>query len=568
MIALSGTYRVALLMSLALTTVGHVSPYVSLTLAQTVPDAGGLQQRRQQERDQERLEQLPSQTPSNTPARPLQEPAPPSATVRVSAYRFEGNTRLTAEELQAAVAPYIDRQMDLPLLREAAAAVADRYRNAGWVVQTYLPQQDITDGMVLIAIVEATLGQVSLDDPPPTRVEPEYVVGLIDRQLQPGQHLNSHALDRGLLLADDLPGVQVSGALEAGTEPSTTNVRVRTADEPIVHGDLSIDNSSPRATGSIQGLASLRLQSPFHRGDLITVNTMWSEGSQYGRVAYTLPLGRDGWRIGVNGSWLAYRLVTSEFAALDVKGNAYSLGVEASYPLVRTRDYNLYWKMTYDHRHFDNDAAHIRQSDYRINEGSAGLAGNWYENILGMPGATFGSLTLVQGYVDQGTRQLGENPHVEGTFTKLTWYAAHEQRVHPWVSLYGSFLGQKAFSAMDSAERLYIGGPQTVRAYPVYEAGGSTGWVTTGEVRGYLPWGFGLTGFFDAGHVSNQSSIGHSYTLKGGGVTLSWRSPLGLVVQGTWAHRLGDNPNPTAAGKDQDGSLDLNRFWFSASYLF
>jgi hypothetical protein len=31
------------------------------------------------------------------------------------------------------------------------------------------------------------------------------------------------------------------------------------------------------------------------------------------------------------------------------------------------------------------------------------------------------------------------------------------------------------------------------------------------------------------------------------------------------ANRLGQNPNPTSAGQDQDGSLIMNRFWLNAS---
>lgn len=107
-----------------------------------------------------------------------------------------------------------------------------------------------------------------------------------------------------------------------------------------------------------------------------------------------------------------------------------------------------------------------------------------------------------------------------------------------------------------------------MRAFPVNEASGSTGWLATAEVRGQLPWGFDLTGFFDTGYVENSATIGPSYTLKGGGFSVSWHSPWGIALNATWAHRLGDNPNPTATGKDQDGSFMRDRVWLSASYAF
>jgi hypothetical protein len=42
----------------------------------------------------------------------------------------------------------------------------------------------------------------------------------------------------------------------------------------------------------------------------------------------------------------------------------------------------------------------------------------------------------------------------------------------------------------------------------------------------------------------------------------------GPDFRATWARRIGDNPNPTATGNDQDGSLISNRFWLAASLPF
>jgi hypothetical protein len=53
--------------------------------------------------------------------------------------------------------------------------------------------------------------------------------------------------------------------------------------------------------------------------------------------------------------------------------------------------------------------------------------------------------------------------------------------------------------------------------------------------------------------------------LKGVGVSVGWTASFGLTVKATLAHRIGDNPNPTSTGTDQDGSLTKNRFWLQAS---
>lgn len=547
---------------------GVVMLMASAALGQTIPDAGTLQQREQRQIEQERRDAVPGQAPTPAPETSPREPTEGTVTVFVSDYRFEGNTLVSEEELRRVVTSYADRQVDLPLLQSAAAAVAEYYRQRGWIARTYLPQQDVTDGSILIKIIEATVGEVSLEGTSPTRVKPEHVLGMVREQLHSDEPLRTKALDRGLLLADDLVGVQSSGALVSGERVGQTNVLVSAKDDPPFQGDLIVNNGGQRATGSIQGIAEARVESPFKRGDRLSLTGVFSEGSQYGRVGYTRPVGYDGWQIGVNASWLSYRLITPEFSPLNVNGDAQSVGIGALYPLMRARNYNLQWLMNYDYRRFNNQALNVTRSNYRINEGTVGFAGNWFEELLGTSGATFGSLSLIVGKVGQGTHDVGENSGVGGAFSKIRWYVSRQQQIVSWLSIFGSFTGQKAFNTMDSAEKFYLGGPQGLRAYPVNEASGSTGWLATGEVRGSMPWGGSLTGFFDAGGVSNLAGNGQSYSLKGGGLTLTWRVLRGISMDVTWAHRLGDNPNPTATGQDQDGSFTRNRFWFSLHYAF
>ena len=101
-----------------------------------------------------------------------------------------------------------------------------------------------------------------------------------------------------------------------------------------------------------------------------------------------------------------------------------------------------------------------------------------------------------------------------------------------------------------------------MRAYPGSEGGGSSANLLNLELRNNLPYGFNLTGFSDLGHVTNYDGS-QSYTLKGAGAALGWQNQSGLNLKSSWARRIGTNPNPTANGNDQDGSLIKNRFWLT-----
>ena len=87
--------------------------------------------------------------------------------VTVSAFEFTGNTLLTKEKLAPAVAPLLNKPLDFKDLQKAAASVAEVYREAGWIVRTFLPAQEIVNGIVRIHIVEAVFGNVTLAFPNP-----------------------------------------------------------------------------------------------------------------------------------------------------------------------------------------------------------------------------------------------------------------------------------------------------------------------------------------------------------------------------------------------------------------
>lgn len=544
----------------------------ALALAQS--DAGTLRQQ---------IEQGPPQPLPRkaVPLKPL-EPAPLKAsdelTVTVKAFRFVGNTLLSAEQLAPAVATYLDRQVGLPELRKAAAAVAEAYRQTGWVVRVYLPQQEIEGGMVTIQIVEAVFSGAVLKGSPPLRLSPSVARGMIESTQTKGKNINADAIERALLLIDDLPGITVVGNLRPGHNQGETELAFKLDDEPLLRAQAGIDNTGSRSTGAERLTANLALNSPLARGDLMSANFLHTEGSDYLRAGYTLPLGSDGWRAGINGSVLSYRLVAPEFLALNGKGASDSVGLDASYPIIRSRLRNLYFLFNHDRKTFDNEANGATTSRYQLSSSSIGLSGNLFDN-LGGGGANSASLVYTSGDLD-----LGGSPtqgadaittRAAGPYGKWRYALSRQQVITSELSFYGLLTGQVAEKNLDSSEKFYLGGATGVRAYPASEGGGSEGQMLNLELRRRLPKGFNLTAFYDWGEVRvnrDNNFAGaptlNDYSLKGAGLALGWQADSGLTARLTWARRLGENPNPTATGRDQDGSLVRDRLWASVMLTF
>lgn len=526
------------------------------TVAQTVPDAGALQQ----QIERERLQQLPKRVaPEKPSAPPVMKPVG-EVVVTVKQFRFVGNTLLSAAQLAPVVAGYLDRPLDFAQLQAAAAAVADVYRAAGWVVNAYLPEQDIKDGIVTIQIVEAVFGKLRFEGESPRRMNKGQLEALVAAQQAGGKMLDANALDRALLLADDLPGIAVSGTLAPGGRFGETDLLIKTTDEPLVVGDVALDNTGARSTGAERLAANLYLNGPIGFGDLAAANVIHTRGSDYFRLAYGLPVGSDGWRVGVNASHLSYDLISSDFKGLDAHGSSESAGLEASYPILRSRMANLYLNLNADHKRFDNYSGGAATTRYTIQEGTISLNGNLFDS-WGGGGANSASLSWVEG---KRENRIGVT---DDHFSKLRYSLARQQVITADLSLFAQLSGQASNDQLDSSERFYLGGAGGVRAYPSSEGGGDSGVLTNLELRLKLPEGFTLTGFHDYGEVRNNSGA-KSYSLQGYGLSLGWQTPFGVNLKATWAHRIGNNPNPTATGKDQDGSLDKNRLWLSASLPF
>jgi hemolysin activation/secretion protein len=540
--------------------------------AQTPPDAGTV---RQQIEQQQRTPLPPKSEPQFTPPPPLQ--AIGGTTVTVHGFRFTGNTLLSFDNLLPIVRPFLDRPLDFNELQNAAIAVATAYRKAGWIVRAYLPQQDVTGGTVTIQIIEATFGK-PLVQGTSTRVSAARVQKMVDAAQTPGKPVSADALDRALLLIGDLPGVNANGHLAEGQNPGETDLVVALTNTRLLTGDVTVDNAGARFTGAGRVIVDASLNSALGIGDRADVTLLHTQGSDYQRAAYSVPVGNNGWRLALNGTHLSYRILTPEFEALDARGTSTTVGLDASYPLIRSRVENLYFSTGVEDQRFNNQSAGQTSSRYSLQDATFGLSGNHFD-ALGGGGANSASLIIMAGHVNLANSPNeaadAETTDTAGTFERLNLTASRAQTVTERFSLYGALSGQISSKNLDSSQKMYLGGSAGVRAYPADEGGGSEGVMLNLEARERLPAGFNVVGFFDWGsvRVNKDNDITGAATpntidLKGAGVSLGWVATFGLSLKATVARRIGTNPDPTATGDDQDGSHVENRVWVQATMPF
>lgn len=511
-------------------------------------------------------------TASTTSSKPC-PPAPSGLTLLAAL--------LPAEALDTLIAPLIGQALTLAELEHTAQRIAEHYRQNGWFARVYLPQQDVTEGRIRIQVLEGRFGGSSVQQTG-SRANAAYVQSLITARLASGAPLSSADLERGLLLANDLPGIAATGVLQAGANTSETALAIQVRDTAFITGDAGLNNYGIPSTGRLQASGGLAVNNWSGQGDQLSLRLLAAQDIRSAVARYSLPLGYNGLRLAAHASTLGYKLGGS-YSALHAEGKAHTAGLRLHYPLIRQARHNLNLSSSYEHRRYDDDILSQALRRHRIHSLSVGLNGDWRDD-LGGGGITWGSLSLTSGQlklsgVASDAAQDAATARSSGHYSKLGWSLTRLQSLPAlgtsW-QLQASLSGQWASTNLASSERMTLGGSNQVRAYPVNEASGDQGLLLQLELQKHLGRGWRVSVFYDAGHIRqhkkpwvnwNPGGQPNGYTLQGAGLGVGWRNKHWLM-QASVATPIGRNPG-AINGRNNDGSRDNSvRGWVSLTRLF
>lgn len=548
---MKNTYRLGISVAAASAVV-----FSSVAHAQQQPDAGQL------------LQGVDGKAPQAVPGRPvdIEKPAPEPAKSRVGpkvnakTFRVSGMTVYPEAELTALLDKYVGQQLDFDDLQNAADVIANHYkRNGYFLAHAYLPGQEIKDGVVTIAVLEGRVGQVNIRMAEGAKISEETARNFILENIKPGDLITDKGLEYGLLLLNDLPGADIKSTLVPGSVVGTADVIVSVGEGKRFSGQVEVDNYGQTTTGIYRFGAAANLNSPLGRGDQLAVRLLETDDRHlsYARVGYTLPVSRSGTRLGLAHTKMEYALGGS-FAALGAHGDAKIDNYYALHPMYRTRNFNVFGQVGYDVKKLSDFTDSTSSKSLKsANNFSATLFGDGRDGILGGGMSTY-SLAYTWGNISLDTASVkaidqgagGYKTH--GGFDKGNVQLSRLQNVMPGLAFYAAYNGQFATKNLDTSEKMSLGGPTGVRAYPQGEASIDEGYLLSGELRfalgrmgTELPGQFSLAAFADGGRgrihktpllADARNNIGRA----GAGVGLTWGQPDDFLVRGTIAWRIGD----------------------------
>ncbi|WP_332878959.1 ShlB/FhaC/HecB family hemolysin secretion/activation protein [Massilia sp. S19_KUP03_FR1] len=515
---------------------------------QAVPNAGTILQQQQ-----------PARPPAPQPGRPaLQIDAasatnlPASQPFALKAIRIVGNTAFSTEVLHALVASAEGSTVTLPQLEQLAARITAYYRERGYPLsRAVVPAQSIQAGQVVIQVVEANYGAIKLDNS--SQVGNPLLVAIL-AGLQPGQPIAGDPLDRALLLLSDVPGVAVQALIKPGAAVGAADFTVATRAAPTTFANLTLDNGGNRYIGRMRLGTTLYVTNGLHRGDVLDASVLSTfRGMTYGRLGYETLLSGQGTRAGIAYSRVHYDL-HGEVESLDPYGMAGVSSAWVKQALLRSREANLYAQFQYDAKRLrDHIGVLDVRTDRHLDNWVLSLNGDLREELLGgaVNAWSLGWTRGRTGFDDSAAAQLdAATARTRGSFSKWNANASRLQRLGARDTLFLNLGVQWANANLDSAEKMTVGGPYSVRAYDIGAVSGDTGYIASAELRhdlGQLGVGaLQASAFIDSARVTINHDTWTAGTnharLSGAGVGLAWNGPDAWRANLSLATPIGNAP--------------------------
>ena len=430
----------------------------------------------------------------STPELPSRKRAPPQLGkpqediyLDVERYAVPPDAPLALRQaLPALTAPFVGKHRDFEDLQDAALAVT-RFlqRNLGYYLgYAYIPAQVPDRHVVQIAILPGRLDHVELNWDPRIPVRKSVVLAYLER-LQPGAIITVKNIERSVFLISDLYGLGLRVDVKPGRLPGTAIVVFSPRPQKRVSGSVTLDADGSPYIGRYRIGARLTVASPLGIGDGLSLSALESTtgGLKFALLGYTAPIGGSGLKAGLAVSSLRYAIDSNIFP-IGYTGSATAVNVFALYPIVRSRNLNLFVVGGGDDKRYDDS---ISQLDTRktVRDVSLQFSGDFRDAWLRGGIGTF-DLSVEHGRIDlSGLGGVGNDD--APTFDKFNFGVTRLQNLVPdHYQLYVAVHGQWALDNLDTTEQFRVGGPDGVRAFAPGEGSSDSGVLGSLELR-WLP---------------------------------------------------------------------------------
>jgi hemolysin activation/secretion protein len=423
----------------------------------------------------------------------------------VKAFRLQGAVdrpkhHLRVAEVQAILDAARDAQpakgFSINQLQEVATKVAAYYDAHGYILaQAFIPAQKVSDGVVAVQVLEGRLAAVNVEG------NKKYPARTLQRPFKSliGAPVDKDTIESALLTLTNYPGLTAFGVLGAGSEVGATNLTLRVQSEERFKVETVLDNYGTQFAGQYRVQATITINDPLHFADRLRLTGLYATGASggashgaYGGADYEIPLFSPSDSLHLVHLTNEYNVGAAAAAVAGSRSDGNTRVDEAGYrhDFARTRLGSASVGVAFNVKSATFDSPPSVIYDDKLT--TARIDAQWervdtrfhgvdtllfsythgFNNILGALGAYDPAEAA-----NSHTSRLGAS----GEFNKVNLEIQRLQRITRYTSLVLRINGQYTPDPLVSLEQFSMGGPDSVRAYPVSQALAEKGGVATLE---------------------------------------------------------------------------------------
>jgi len=406
--------------------------------------------------------------------------------VTIQHIEFIGNKSISEAFLLPLLTDFLDKPISLKELNQMTVRVTRYYREKGLMLaEAYLPEQDIAQNTLKIAVVEGYLGELKLQTK--GNLDEAFFKKMAAHELANQAVIRESNLVKNITLINSLPGVSAVSELAPGQEIGYSDVSITIEAEPRLAGFFTANTYGNRFTGRETLNAGLFVNNLAGRGDRLSLNLKNSNGERQraALLGYILPITEAGTMLNLNAGYSDYRL-GGEFSRLDATGDSTFVSAFLDQPMLRSRHRNITSRIGLSYKNVSDDVSAFSLKNHRnINALEFGLFGDWRDD--GWNGFNQLGLNLKLGHVNikNGFTSAidADGAKTSGDFVKYNIFGSRIQPVSSAFNMIFRAEFQGVSQNLDISEKIAIGGINRWRAYGELPTSSDRGLIVGAEIR-------------------------------------------------------------------------------------
>ena len=419
-------------------------------------------------------------------------------------FQIDGNSLLPQTQIDQLVAPFIGRKKLYADVQKALEVLDAEYRRLGFgTVNVYVPEQELTSGVVKMQVTEGVIGKVTITG---NKYFNEENIRASLPQLIEGKSPNMRTMSENIQLANESPAKQMEVTLGVSEEEGKVNARVEVAEDDPERYYVTLDNTGVKTTGRHRIGVSYQNANIGNRDQVVTLNYITAIDPPGGvkvdifSVGYRLPLYSIGDSIDfiyANSSTNTPSTVAGGLGGLDLNGKGEVFAFRYNHMFARQGEYSSKLVAGLDYKFLNSTCTTngvlmpfgtAGCTPYTIRPVSLTYSGNWQKpgeaidfNVgiahhLFPMGVSYPFGTTVDRYTLVTGRPTAEK------FTVLRFGGGYSAALPQNLLFRSALSGQYSKNALMSGEQLGLVGSNAVRGFYEREVAMDRGYVANLEL--------------------------------------------------------------------------------------